>query len=91
MKVNDLNAPSDFAATFGAAYRLILEDAGVNQTSIAERMGKAQSWVSERVRGYRGGVDSDMIDALAAEIGTSPQDLVRQILREHARVGRPIS
>lgn len=53
----------------------------VTQTAVAERLGRAQSFVSERTGGIRP-VDTDTLEAIAALIpGMDVNQLVEEVMR----------
>lgn len=72
---------SEFTRAFAAEYKAFMTSHGVRGAQIAERLGRGEGYVSERVNGKRP-LDTDDVDTLASLIdGWSGIDLMIELSR----------
>lgn len=74
-------APSRFSIRFAEQVRNLMDENGVTQVAVSKRLGRTQSYVSERTGGVRP-VETDMLEAIAALIpNMTTNKLVEEVLR----------
>jgi transcriptional regulator with XRE-family HTH domain len=74
-------APSRFSQDFAKQVRDLMDEHGITQVAVSKRLGRAQSFVSERVGGVRP-VDTDTLEAIASLIpGMTMNRLMEEVMR----------
>lgn len=72
-------AASDFSRALGAHLADVMRERGITQTQVADRLGRVQGYVSERLNGHRA-PETDLIDAVAALAHLTPHALMLELL-----------
>jgi predicted XRE-type DNA-binding protein len=84
VKKDQVLPTSELSRAVSAHVKAWMRDRSITQPEVAERLGRAQSYVSERLNGIRA-LDTDDLDVIAELGGTNGRDLLVFVLKEIRR------